>query len=121
MPRPLDDAPDELLEQARLRLREEREANQYEEQSRRLARRLVVAFVLVLVTAVVFFLIVPRFGVHLPLFVPLLCFAVIALGSVLAHTGDAPPDLRKPTREDDGFSVGCCPGPRPPRMFRDGD
>ncbi len=90
MPRPLDDAPDDLLEEARLRLRREREIDQYEEQGRRLARRLVVAFVLVLVTAVFFFLIVPRFGVHLPLFVPMLCFAVIAIGAVLAHKGDSP-------------------------------
>ncbi|USN99599.1 MAG: hypothetical protein H6810_02750 [Phycisphaeraceae bacterium] len=121
MPRPLDDAPNEFLDQARVRLRAEYEANRYEEQGRRLARRIVVAFVLVVITAVIFFIIVPSLNVHLPVFVPVLCFAVIVLGSVLSHTGDAPPQRPPRKRDDCGCAVGCCTGPRPLKMFRDKD
>ncbi|MBZ0172240.1 MAG: hypothetical protein K8E66_07670 [Phycisphaerales bacterium] len=122
MTRPLDDAPDELLEQARLRLRAEHDANRYEEQSRRLARRLIIAFSLVVLTAVVFFIIVPLMDVHLPPIVPALCFITILVGSLMAHTGDAP-EHRKPKKRDDdcGCAVGCCPGPRPLRAPRDED
>lgn len=120
MPRPLDDAPDDLLEQARARLRAEHEVNRYEEQGRRLARRLIVAFVLVVLLAVVFFIIVPKMGVHLPMFVPVLCFATIVLGALLAHAGDAPESRQARKRDDDcGCAVGCCPGPRPLKMFRE--
>jgi hypothetical protein len=123
MNRPLDDAPDDLLEQARLRLRAEHDANRYEEQSKRLARRLVVAFVLVMLTAVAFFVVVPLMGVDLPLIVPVMCFLTILVGSVLAHAGDAPEHHRPKTKqsEDCGCAVGCCPGPRPLKMFRDED
>jgi hypothetical protein len=122
MTRPLDDAPDDLLEQARLRLRAENEANRYEEQGRRLARRLIIAFVLVVLLAIVFFIVVPRMGVHLPVIVPVLCFATIVVGSLVAHAGDAPESRRRAKPDQDcGCAVGCCPGPRPLKMFRDED
>lgn len=121
MSRPLDDAPDELLEQARLRLKAEHAANRYEEQSKRLARRIVIAFVLIMLTAAVFFIGVPLMGVDLPLIVPAMCFITIVAGSVMAHVGDSP-EHRAPTakRDDEsGCAVGCCPGPRPLKMFGD--
>jgi hypothetical protein len=123
MTRPLDDAPDHLLEQARLRLRSEHDANRYEEQSKRLARRIVIAFAMIVLTAVVFFIVVPVMGVDLPLIVPAMCFITIVVGSVMAHAGDAPEQTaRKPRRDDDcGCAVGACPGPRPLKMFRDDD
>lgn len=123
MTRPLDDAPDHLLEQARLKLKTEHETNRYEEQSRRLAHRIVIAFVLIMVTAVLFFIVVPLMGLHLPIAVPLMCFVTIAVGSVMAHIGDAP-DHRQPApkKDDDcGCAVGCCPGPRPLKMFGEDD
>ena len=124
MTRPLDDAPDELLEQARLRLKTEHATNRYEEQSRKLAHRIVIAFALVMVTAVLFFIVVPLMGVHLPIAVPMMCFVTIVVGSVMAHIGDAP-DQRMPPKpkKDDycGCAVGCCPGPRPLKMFGEKD
>lgn len=121
MTRPLDDAPDDLLEQARLRLKKEHAENRYEEQSRRLARRIVIAFGLVMFTAVLFFIIVPLMGLHLPIAVPLMCFVTIAVGSVMAHIGDAPEHRETPRSQPDdgGCAVGCCPGPRPLKMFGD--
>ena len=102
MTRPLDDAPDDLLERARLRLKAEHDENRYEEQSRRLARRIVIAFALVVLTAVVFFVVVPVMGVDLPLIVPAMCFITIVVGSVMAHAGDAPEGHKpKPRRDDD--------------------
>jgi len=123
MTRPLDDAPDHLLEQARLKLRAEHATNRYEEQSRRLAHRIVIAFVLILVTAVIFFIVVPLMGVHLPIIVPMMCFIAIAVGSVMAHVGDAPDQrVDMPKKKDDcGRAVGCCSGPRPLKMFGDKD
>lgn len=117
MPRPLDDAADDLLEQARVRLKAEHEVNRHDEQGRRLARRLMVAFVLVLVTAVACFIVVPGMGVHLPPIVPILCFAAIVAGSLMAHAGDAPEPRRPKPCDDEGCPVGCCPGPRPMKMF----
>lgn len=119
MPRPLDDAPDDLLEQARLRLKAEHDANRHEEQGKRLARRIIIAFILIVITAVAFF-VAPVMGVDVPPIVPVMCFATIVLGSVMAHAGDAPEESRPNTRDDDcGCAVGCCPGPRPMKMFRD--
>ena len=119
MTRPLDDAPDDLLESARLRLKADHDANRHEEQGKRLARRIIIAFVLIVLTAVAFF-IAPVMGVDVPPIVPVMCFAAIVLGSVMAHAGDAPDrNPPKPRKDDCGCAVGCCPGPRPMKMFGD--
>ena len=78
---------------------------------------------LVVLTAVAFFVVVPLLGVDLPLIVPVMCFLTILVGSVLAHAGDAPEHHRPTTKQNDdcGCAVGCCPGPRPLKMFRDED
>ena len=119
MTRPLDDATDDLLENARLSLKAAHDANRYEEQSRRLARRIVIAFVLIFLTAAVFFIGVPLMGVDLPPVVPVMCFITIVVGSVMAHIGDSPEHRAPPPKRDDdgGCAVGCCPGPRPLKMF----
>ncbi len=86
----MDDAPDELLEQARRRVRGRRAEEEYDEQGKRLARRIVVAFVLVAISAAVFFVVLPSMGLWLPPVVPLASFAVIVIGAVLTHTAEAP-------------------------------
>lgn len=96
--RPLDDAPDELLEQARRRVRARRDEDEYSEQGKKLARRILTAFVLILLTAAAFFVILPSMGLRLPPIVPIACFATIAIGAVLTHLGDKPP----PTADADG-------------------
>ena len=93
---PLDDQPDELLEQARRRVAARRDEDQYDEQGRKLARRIFIAFVLILLTATVFFVILPSMGLVLPPIVPIASFATIAIGSVLTHMGDKPPPQTDP-------------------------
>lgn len=95
-PRPMDDAPDELLEQARRRVRGRRAEEEYDEQGKRLARRIVVAFVLVALSAAAFFVVLPSMGLWLPPIVPLASFAVIVIGAVLTHTADKPPQNPDP-------------------------
>jgi len=89
-PRPFDDAPDDVLERARVRLKSEYLRNQREREGRRLARRIFLAFGLILLSVFIFFLVLPLFGVWLPAYVPMLVFATIALGAVLAHSGENP-------------------------------
>ncbi len=122
MPRPLDDAPDDLLEKARLRLKAEHAANRYEEQSKRLARRIVIAFILIVLTGIAF-VVAPVMGVTVPPIVPILCFVTIVVGAVMAHAGDSPEqrEIKAKKKDDCGCAVGCCPGPRPLKMFRDED
>lgn len=85
---PLDDAPDHLLEQARLKLRAEHAQNAEAEQGRRLARRIGVAFVLVALAAVVLLVVLPSLGLALPPMLMVLAFLTIALGAVMAFVGD---------------------------------
>ncbi|MEM7756301.1 MAG: hypothetical protein AAF297_11760 [Planctomycetota bacterium] len=94
--RPLDDAPDELLEQARRRVRTRRDEDEYGEQGKKLARRILIAFILILLTAAAFFVILPSMGLKLHPVVPLASFATIAIGAVLTHLGDKPPPFKDP-------------------------
>jgi hypothetical protein len=95
-PRPFDDAPDELLEQARRRVRTKRDDEEYDEMGRRLTRRILIAFALIVLLAAVFFILLPAIGLYLPPVVPMACFAAIVVGAVLAHKGDAPPKHPNP-------------------------
>lgn len=72
--------PDSLLDDARERVRHEDGRNK---ESHRLARRLLVAFIAIVLLGVVFYLVLPYYGLRLPPFVPLLCFGAIALGAIL--------------------------------------
>jgi len=104
----------------------------------RLARRLFVAAVLIGVTAIVCWVVLPRYGMVLPPVVPPLVFVAIFLGAVLSHSeehavyddkGDRidaegssalarrPTGLACQTPDEDGRPITCC-GPRPPRFLR---
>lgn len=75
-----DDGPSFLIEEARERLqRRER----VEKEGVRLARRLVLAFVAVMILAVSFHIVMPAFGLYLPPVVPILCYVAIAAGAIM--------------------------------------
>jgi len=123
----MDDLPDDVLEQARRRLQSEHIENQAEEQGRRLARRLLIAFLLIGAVSVVFFVVLPQFGIALPAIVPILCCATIAVGAIMSFVGDFDARRQSAGLTDDpqscdpgdpGRPIGCCPGPRPLRSFR---
>lgn len=103
-------------------------------EGRRLVTRLIVAFVILVVVAVLCYGVLPRFGVDLPSWVPLAAFAIIAVGVVANATSEGqfgPSDEDEACRSGDVFDrkcgaggpdgrpVGCCPGPRPPRFLSD--
>lgn len=113
-PPPTDpDTSHDLLEDARLKIRCE---NEEEEQTIALTRRLVVAFVLIVLIGAVFFIVMPYYGMNLPPIMPILVFIAIAAGALLTA-----PRVPKKKRcdSDDGRAIGCCQGPRPLRSFRD--
>lgn len=105
----------------------------------RLARRLFVAAVLIGITAIVCWVVLPRYGMVLPPIVPPLVFIAIFLGAVLSHAEehavydedadeDNPRsstslarrqagDLACQTPDEDGRPI-TCGGPRPPRFLR---
>lgn len=74
------DDPESLLREARERVRSEDERNK---ESQRLARRLFIALLLIIFMGIVFYLVLPNFGLRLPPVVPILCYASIALGAIL--------------------------------------
>ena len=116
------DDPGTLLHEARERVRDEDIKNK---ESQRLARRLLVAFILIVLLGVGFYIVLPHYGLRLPPYVPMLCFGAIAVGALL-NTGETP---RNDLHDDDdqdancdgGCAVGMCPGPRPLRMFKDSE
>ena len=120
--------PESLLDEARQRVRDEDELNK---ESTKLARRLLVAFVIILLMGVVFYIVLPYYGLRLPPFVPFLCFGAIATGAILSLNEGNGPGMGDDDDEDDdtpgsgggcndgGCAVGMCPGPRPLRMFKD--
>jgi uncharacterized membrane protein YbhN (UPF0104 family) len=73
--------PESLLSDARERVREQDEQNR---ESTRLAKRLFIALVLIVLLGIVFYLVLPGFGLRLPPFVPILCYAAIAVGAILS-------------------------------------
>lgn len=70
-----------LLDEARERVRREDDENK---ESHRLARRLLLAFIAIVLLGVAFYLVLPYYGLRLPPFVPILCFGAIALGAILS-------------------------------------
>ncbi|KAA0213298.1 MAG: hypothetical protein DYG94_11785 [Leptolyngbya sp. PLA3] len=108
---PLDDQPSMLIEDARRRLREQDEGPG---ESMAILKRLVVAFVVVALLAVLCLVVLPRYNVHLPPMVPLLAFVVIVVGALMSSYT---PPRKKPrcNCQDEGQPI-CCPGPRPVRL-----
>jgi hypothetical protein len=111
--------PDSLMNDARERVRDEDERNK---ESTKLARRLLIAFILIVLLGVGFYIVLPHYGLRLPPFVPVVCFIAIAIGALL-NTGETPYEPGFDPDEDPdcdgGCAVGMCPGPRPLRMFKD--
>lgn len=115
-----------LIDEARERIREEDDRNK---EGVKLARRLIVAFVLVCLLGIVFYAVLPQWGLRLPPIVPALSFIAIFAGAVLTALDENKPDtlddeddtrvLDQRSCKDDGCAVGMCSGPRPLRMFRD--
>ncbi len=108
---PLDDQPSMLIEDARRRLREQEDGPS---ESMAVLKRLVVAFVLVALLAVLCLVVLPRYNVHLPPMVPLLGFVVIVVGTLMSSYT---PPRKKPKCDcdDEGRPI-CCSGPRPLRF-----
>ncbi|MBK7405651.1 MAG: hypothetical protein IPJ41_13760 [Phycisphaerales bacterium] len=96
-----------------------------------------MAFAVLVLVAIGCYIVLPRFGVDLPSWVPLAAFAIIAVG-VLANASSEGQFGRHTDGEDtasdrcrggscaaggqgDGRPIGCCPGPRPPRFLGDGE
>ena len=75
-----DDGPSFLIEEAREKVRRR---EQIDKESVQLARRLVFAFIAVVLLAVVFHIVMPAFGLYLPPIVPILCYVAIATGAIL--------------------------------------
>ena len=115
------------MDEARERIRVEDEQNK---EGVKLARRLVIAFILILILGVVFYVVLPQFGLKLNPLVPVLSFLAILAGAILTAVEESkdPDDPDDPESPDDsrgsggcgndGCAVGMCPGPRPLRMFR---
>ncbi len=123
--------PDHLLDEARERIRKQDEQNR---EGVKLARRLIIAFILVTILGVIFYVVLPQYGLKLNPLVPVLSFLAIFAGALLTTIEenkdeddhwDDPDDPRGPNGprgsdgcNNDGCAVGMCPGPRPLRMFR---
>ena len=80
------------------------------EQARGSLRRLAVAMGLAIMIAFLCWVLAPRWGVHLPMVVPLMGFVAIAVGTIMAAAEAAP--KAKPRQEAPGRPM-CCSGPRP--------
>ena len=87
---------DEAFEAARRQFRDEHRANVRERETSKLARRLLIAFGLILLLAIGFYIVLPLFGVVLPAHITLLVFAAIAAGALLANEGEHPPPEPEP-------------------------
>lgn len=79
--------PNTLLDDARKQVRDDDEKNK---ESHRLARRLFIALILITVLGVVFYLVLPSFGLRLSPIVPALCFLAILAGAVLTMREEHP-------------------------------
>lgn len=109
-----------LIEDARERLRLEDERNS---EGKKLARRLFIAFAMIALLGVVFYIVLPHYGVYMPAILPLLCFGAIVVGTLLSAREEAallnePEDPGCACADDDGRPIGCCQGPRPLNAFR---
>lgn len=83
----------------------------------KLAKRLIVAFVLIVGIAVINIAVLRRYNVDLAPMVLLGVFAVILMASIVPSIENAMQQQRSNEDEDDcaddGCAVGCCSGPRP--------
>jgi len=102
-----DDEVDEIFSLAI----EEDETERQREEGRRIAKRLVVAFILVVATGAACWVVLPRFGMVLPPVVVFLLFGVMAFAS-LAPLFEGR-SAERPTSELDDARPITCSGVRP--------
>ncbi|MBX3360900.1 MAG: hypothetical protein KF912_08600 [Phycisphaeraceae bacterium] len=82
-------------------------------------RRLVVGFVLCCVLVGICWVVLPRFGVWVPAWIPLAGFVLIVIATVAAsRPRDDSDDINRGGGCDDGRPI-CCSGPRPLKMFKE--
>lgn len=89
------------------------------------AQRVLIAFLASCALAAGCWLVLPRFGVYVPVWVPLAGFGLIAGAAVFAPSEEDEDDDHGPGSGDpdqdercmEGRAVGCCAGPRPLKMF----
>jgi len=93
---------DDAFERARAQFSEDYAGNVRERETSRLARRLLIAFGMILLSAIGFYIVLPLFGVVLPAHITLLVFAAIAVGALLANEGEHPPPEPEPESPVDG-------------------
>ena len=121
---------DSLMDEARERIRIEDEQNK---EGTKLAKRLIVAFILILFLGVIFYIVLPLYGLKLDPIVPVMSFLAILIGAIMTAVeenkdSNGSDDSDDSDDEDnrsggccndnnDGCAVGMCPGPRPLRMF----
>lgn len=117
--------PASLLDEARQRVHDEDAKNK---ESVKLARRLFIAFILITILGVVFYIVMPIYGLKLSPTIPILSFLAIFIGAVMTGIEE-----QRSTNRDNGFDqdqedsgcnndgcpTGMCSGPRPLQMFRD--
>ena len=118
--------PASLLSEARDRIHDEDAKNK---ESVKLARRLFIAMILIAVLGIVFYIVLPYYGIRLSPIVPMLSFMAILAGAVLtaaeemrdiqAADSDEMDTSQGSGCSNDGCATGMCPGPRPLQMFRD--
>ena len=116
--------PASLLNEARDRIHDE-DANNKE--SVKLARRLFIAMILITFMGIIFYMVLPYFGIRLSPTVPILSFLAIFAGAILTgieearERGDFDDDGSEDSSccNNDGCPTGMCSGPRPMQMFRD--
>lgn len=104
-----------LMDDARRKVRADEDDSK---EGAKLARRLMVAFALSALLAVMSFVFLPKWGVHLPPMIPVLGFIVILIGVVLSSHEDAQSRKKDACACDDEGRPICCGGPRPMRSFR---
>ncbi len=120
-PRPMI-GPDDLMDRARAAASRE---NDEKKQAVALGKRLIVAFVMMVVLSVGFVVLVAELDVYVPPIVFLLSFVAIAVGTTLTVLSGgesrpkSKPDASCGCADDEARPIGCCQGPRPMRMFRD--
>jgi len=114
--------PASLLNQARDRIHDEDAKNK---ESVKLARRLFIAMILITILGVVFYIVLPYYGIRLSPTVPILSFLAIFAGAILTAIEEHKENDHSDDTNDenccnnDGCPTGMCGGPRPLQMFRD--
>lgn len=85
-------------------------------------RRLSVAAIIIAALSVLFWVVLPAFGLVLHPILPATAIVAIAIGTLL-NASDADADRAEDANDaccstEEGKAVGCCSGPRPPSFLR---